>query len=67
MYTPKLEFPHLIESLSHLTRKNIISNFFYVTLDILSFKRQTVAYELFKEGTWSYNQKDMVEKMKKIR
>lgn len=66
-YTPKLEFPHLIESLSHLTRKNIISNFFYVTLDILSFKRQTVAYELFKEGTWSYNQKDMVEKLKKIR
>jgi DNA-binding Lrp family transcriptional regulator len=55
MYTPKLEFPHLIECLNHLTRKNIISNFFYVTLDILSFKRQTVAYELFKEGTWSYN------------
>jgi DNA-binding Lrp family transcriptional regulator len=56
-YTPKLEFPHLIESLSYLTRENIISNFFYVTLDILSYKRQTVAYKLFKEGTWSYNQR----------
>jgi len=64
-YTPKLEFPHLIESLSHLARENIISNFFYVTLDILSFKRQTVAYELFKEDTWSYNQRDNVEKLKK--
>jgi len=64
-YTPKLEFPHLIESLSRLTRENIISNFFYATLDILSFKRQTVAYDLFKEGTWSYNQRDSVEKLKK--
>jgi len=65
VYTPKLEFPHLIESLSHLTRENIISNFFYVTLDILSFKRQTVAYELFKEGTWRYNQRNNIEELKK--
>jgi len=53
-YIPKLEFPHLIESLSKLIRENIISKFFYVTLDILSFKRQTIAYELFKDSAWSY-------------
>lgn len=64
-YIPKLEFPHFIESLSHLTRENIISNFFYVTLDILSYKRQTVAYELFKGDTWSYNLRDSIEKLKK--
>jgi len=65
-YTPKLELPHLIESLSHLTKEKIVSNFFYVTLDILAFKRQTVAYELFKEGAWRYNQKETMEKLKKI-
>lgn len=56
-YTPKLEFPHLIDSLSHLTKERIVSNFFYVTLDILSFKRETVAYRFFKEGSWSLNEK----------
>jgi DNA-binding Lrp family transcriptional regulator len=65
MYTPKLEFPHLIDSLSHLARKNIISSFFYVTLDILSFKRQTIAYELFKNDTWIYDQRDSIERLKK--
>lgn len=64
-YTPKTEFSYLIDSLSHLTREGIISDFFHVSLDILSFKRQTVAYELFKKNTWQYNQKDATERLKK--
>lgn len=65
-YTPKLEFPKLIDSLSRLTRENIITNFFYVTLDISSYKRQTVSYEFFKENAWIYNQKESLEKLRKI-
>jgi DNA-binding Lrp family transcriptional regulator len=63
-YTPKLELPQLIESLRHLIKENIISSFFYVTLDIMSFKRQTIAYEFFKEGTWRYKQKEVYKKLK---
>jgi len=65
IYTPKLEFPRLIDSLSRLTRENVVTNFFYVTLDISSFKRQTVAYEFFKENTWIYNQRESLQKLKK--
>jgi len=65
-YTPKLEFPKLIDSLSHLTRENIVTNFFYVTLDISSFKRQTVPYEFFKENAWTYNQRVNLENLRKI-
>jgi DNA-binding Lrp family transcriptional regulator len=64
IYTPKLEFSRLIDSLNYLTRKNVILNFFYVTLDILSYKRQTVAFELFKDGTWKYDQRVALERLK---
>jgi DNA-binding Lrp family transcriptional regulator len=65
-YTPKLEFPNLIDSLSSLTRKNIVTNFLYITLDISSYKRQTVSYEFFKDNAWAYNQKERLEKLRKI-
>jgi DNA-binding Lrp family transcriptional regulator len=65
-YTQKLEFPKLIDSLSRLTQENIVSNFFYVTLDISSYKRQTVSYEFFKENAWVYNPKEILENLRKI-
>lgn len=65
-YTPKLEFPKLIDSLSRLIRESIVTDFFYVTLDIPSSNRQTVSYEFFKENGWSYNQRESLEKLSKI-
>jgi len=65
-YTPKLEFPKFIDSLSRLTRENVVTNFFYVTLDISSSKRQTVSYEFFKENAWTCNQRESLEKLKNI-
>lgn len=54
-YVPKIEFSKFIESLNRLVMKEIIQDFFYVSIDIPSFKRQTVSYEHFHEGEWIYN------------
>lgn len=62
-YTPKIEFSYFIESLNRLIEKGLLRDFFYVTLDVASFRRQTVSYEYFKDGKWIY---DHEEKMKKL-
>lgn len=54
-YVPKTEFSKFMGSLELLTMKEIIRDFFYVSVDILSFKRQTVSYEYFHEGHWVYS------------
>jgi len=62
-YTPKTEFSKLIDSMSRLTEKTLIESFFYVTLDVTSFRRQTISYEFFKENKWTY---DSEEKLKRL-
>lgn len=64
-YIPKVEFTNFVESLDHLTVKRLIEDFFYVSLDVASFKRQTVSYELFHDGKWTYEASEKVEKLAK--
>jgi len=65
-YTPKMEFSNFMESLNHLSEKDVIKSYFYVTLDLLAFKRQTMSYEFFKENKWTYNSQEKLEKLRKI-
>ncbi|MEM2916952.1 MAG: AsnC family transcriptional regulator [Candidatus Bathyarchaeia archaeon] len=66
-YIPKKEFSSLIQCLNKLTQKEILQNFFYVTLDIRSYKRQTISYEFFKNGDWTYNSEEKLRRLKEIR
>jgi DNA-binding Lrp family transcriptional regulator len=65
-YTPKIEFSNLIDSLNRLIEIRYVERFFHVILDISSFKRQTVSYELFEKSKWVYNHKSTIENLKKI-
>jgi len=65
-YTPKTEFPNLINVLNGLAKSNLINDFFYVNLDISSFTRQTVSYEFFRDKAWTYNHKEKLKRLAKI-
>ncbi len=65
-YTPKTEFPNLINALNSLVKRNLITDFFYVNLDISSFKRQTVSYEFFKDKSWTFNYKEKLKRLAEI-
>lgn len=65
-YVPKVEFSNFVELLNQLAVKGIIEDFFYVSLDVASFKRQTVSYEFFHEGKWLYNASEAMERLTKI-
>jgi DNA-binding Lrp family transcriptional regulator len=65
-YIPKKEFSNLIQWLNKLTQKEILQDFFYVTLDIQLYKRQTISYEFFKNGDWTYNSEEKLRLLKEI-
>jgi len=65
-YVPKIEFSNFMGSLNHLTGEEIIQDFFYISIDIPSFKRQTVSYEYFREGKWVYNHAEEIKKLVKM-
>ena len=65
-YTLKTEFPNLINALNSLVKGNLITDFFYVNLDIASFKRQTVSYEFFRDKSWTFNYKEKLKKLAEI-
>ena len=62
-YVPKIEFSNFMESLNRLIVEEIIRDFYYVSIDVKSFKRQTVSYEYFRDGKWEYNQAEEIEKL----
>jgi len=65
-YTPKTEFPNFINALNNLVKRNLITNFFYVNLNIPSFKRQTVSYEFFRDKSWTFNYKEKLKRLAEI-
>jgi DNA-binding Lrp family transcriptional regulator len=65
-YVPKVEFSNLVESLNQLAVQGIIEGFFYVSLDVASFKRQTVSYEFFHDGRWKYEANKAIEQLARI-
>lgn len=65
-YVPKTEFSNFIESLNRLTFEEIVQDFFYVSIDVASFKRQTVSYEYFYEGEWIYDHTEQIKRLTKM-
>jgi DNA-binding Lrp family transcriptional regulator len=65
-YVPRVEFSNFVESLNHLIQNEIIQDFSHVSIDIPSFKRQTISYEYFQDDEWVYNDAHQVEKLIKL-
>ncbi len=65
-YLPKTEFSNFMMSLNRLTTKEIIQDFFYVSIDVPSFKRQTVSYEYFHDGKWIYKHDERMKRLMEI-
>jgi len=65
-YTPKTEFSNFINVLNSLVKRKLIADFFYVNLDIPSFKRQTVSYEFFRDKSWTFNFKERFKGLAEI-
>ena len=63
---PKMEFPNLISSLNSLYMEGLIEDFLYVRLDIMSHERQTISYEFFKNGEWSYKHQKKLRDLKEL-
>jgi len=65
-YIPKVEFSNFVELLNQLAMKGMIVDFFYVSLDVASFRRQTVSYEFFHDGKWLYNPSEAIDRLTKM-
>jgi DNA-binding Lrp family transcriptional regulator len=65
-YVPKIEFSNLVDTINDLIEANVVERFFHATLDISSYKRQTVSYEFFKNNKWAYNHEGAIRNFKKV-
>ena len=65
-YTPKTEFSRFIDAMNRLTEKNLINSFLYATLDVASFRRQTISYEFFRENKWTYNPQEKLRRLEEL-
>ena len=63
---PKLEFSNLINALNSLYKKNLVENFVYVNIDLLSHERQTISYEFFENKKWNYNHEEKMQWLRKV-
>ncbi|RLE56185.1 MAG: hypothetical protein DRJ30_02570 [Candidatus Methanomethylicota archaeon] len=54
VYLPKVEFLNFINVLMKLIDREIVKDFFYVTLLLGTYKRQTIPYEQFVDGKWQF-------------
>ena len=63
-YIPRKELLCFIESLNLLAEKELVKNYFYVTLTLDPHKRGGVPSELFENGNWKFNFEKKIEELK---
>jgi DNA-binding Lrp family transcriptional regulator len=68
VYLPRLEFRNFIDALSKLARENLLSSYEYVIQDLRTGKwsRETVPFELFKNGAWVYEHPKHLEALRSV-
>jgi DNA-binding Lrp family transcriptional regulator len=66
VYLPRNEFRNFVDALSKLVRMNLLENYEYVLQDLRSGKwsRETIPYQLFKNGGWMYNHSQHVQALR---
>jgi len=66
IYIERKEFPNLNDTLNQLHSQNIIRKFSYITLEPTAYHRQTISYEHFENGKWSYDSKEKMRKLQQV-
>ena len=66
IYLPKWEFRRFITALSNLIRSGHLVNYHYVIEDMYQASRQTIPYQYFKDGYWSYDIDEFKARVAKI-
>jgi DNA-binding Lrp family transcriptional regulator len=68
VYLPRHEFRNFIDALSKLVRLNFLENYEYVFQDVRvgKWSRETVPFELFKNGAWMYEHSKHVQALHDI-
>jgi DNA-binding Lrp family transcriptional regulator len=63
IYLPRLELRNFIDALSKLARMKLLENYEYVLQDLRPGKwsRETIPFELFKNGAWTYDHQQHLE------
>ncbi len=62
-YTPRTEVPNFINALNSMVKEDLVTDFFYVNMDVSSFKRQTVSSEFCRNKSWVF---DLTEKRRSL-
>jgi len=65
-YLPRLEFRNFIDTLSRLIRCGLLQSYSYVIQDIKKDQRQTISYEYFKNGSWTYDHNKHIQNLKDL-
>ena len=63
VYLPRPQLRNLVEALSKLVRIGLLDTYEYVIQDLAKTQRDTIPYQLFKEGKWIYDHEAHLEKL----
>jgi DNA-binding Lrp family transcriptional regulator len=68
IYLPKPEFRRFIDNLSKLVRTGFLQSYDYLIQDLSPGKwsRETIPYQLFKDGTWMYNHEEHMRNLQDL-
>jgi DNA-binding Lrp family transcriptional regulator len=67
VYLPRKEFGGFMSTLSGMARKGLLRDYDYVIEDPSCIpKQQTISCEFFKDGTWVYNHKEHLSKLRSL-
>lgn len=66
LYLPTKEFRNLIGILSKMVRTGLLADYSYVILDLDKTQRQTISYEYFDKGAWTYNHNKYIENLRNL-
>jgi DNA-binding Lrp family transcriptional regulator len=66
IYLPRSEFGNFLKTLSKLIKTGFLESYRYVIQDFENTSRQTISYEYFKNGLWTYDHKKHMENLQNM-
>jgi DNA-binding Lrp family transcriptional regulator len=66
IYLPRSEFRNFLKALSKLVKTGFLESYRYVIQDFENSSRQTISYEYFKNGSWTYDHKEHMESLQNM-
>jgi DNA-binding Lrp family transcriptional regulator len=66
IYLPGNEFRRFVYSLSELIRRGLLQTYEYIIEDFNVRSSQTISYEYFQNGSWTYDHKKHIENLQNL-